>query len=243
MEATAAHPRAMGEPLSIAWLHVCGVCVCPCLAKGGGANGGLATTPADKPGGMQASHLIPRTPLAQSVVLENRSPTQPQDCQFGTEKLPHWENLCQLWSGGGGWAWTLDPCSPPSPQPHLEQMSTCGCGPYLTQVLAQCYSQLTSLPPWPPARITGMCVLFAPVLFALGPLCWGGGPSSQLPIPQCHHLTLRRKISELPDQDGSFLLASPTFEVRSLGDPAPTPSIAAYWAPSPPAGGMDRARA
>lgn len=101
MEATAAHPRAMGEPLSIAWLHVCGVCVCPCLAKGGGANGGLATTPADKPGGMQASHLIPRTPLAQSVVLENRSPTQPQDCQFGTEKLPHWENLCQLWSGGG----------------------------------------------------------------------------------------------------------------------------------------------
>lgn len=61
----------------------------------------------------------------------------------------------------------LDP-PPLQPSPHLEYLSSSGCGPYLTPILTQCYSQLTSYS----LHITGMCVLLVPLLFAC-PLLFG----------------------------------------------------------------------
>lgn len=113
MEATAAlrsHPPATGSPLSVAWLHVCGVCVsvpgqgrCQRWACHSPRRGswGLGTR------GTRESSLSPGTPLAQSVVLETGP--QPQYCHLCThprkspgscppQKLPTRAKLCQLWS-------------------------------------------------------------------------------------------------------------------------------------------------
>lgn len=88
MEATAAlrsHPPATGGPLSVAWLHVCGVCVsvpgqgrCQRWACHSPRRGiwGLGTR------GTRESSLSPRTPLAQSVVLETGPQPSPSTATF-----------------------------------------------------------------------------------------------------------------------------------------------------------------
>lgn len=132
--------------------------------------------------GTQDSSLIPRTPLGSECGARNWSPAQPQYCHLCTQpckspedcppqKLPSRENLCQLWSGEVG----LDPQPLQPPSPHPEQMSSSGCGPYLTP------SSLPVLQPahLSPASCTSLaCVPLAPVPFACSPsvqllLCLG----------------------------------------------------------------------
>lgn len=101
----------------------CVVFVCPCLAKGG-ANTGLAMAQEEFEAwrlGTQDSSLIPRTPLAQSVVLETGPQPTPSTAIFASTpaslRRASYHRSCQAeelvptveW---GVRAWTLHPCSP-----------------------------------------------------------------------------------------------------------------------------------
>lgn len=76
------HGRA---PLSVAWLHVCGVCVS--VPGQGRCQHWACHSPRRRicglgTGGAQDSSLNPRTPLAQSVVLETGPQPSPSTATF-----------------------------------------------------------------------------------------------------------------------------------------------------------------
>lgn len=157
----------------------CVVFVCPCLAKGG-ANTGLAMAQEEFEAWRLGAHktsLIPRTPLAQSVVLETGPQPTPSTAIFAFtpaslqrasyHRSCQEKNLCQLWSGEA---------DPPAlqPSPHLEYLSSSGCGPYLIPVLTQRYSQLSSPPPCTSRACVCCLLLFcslAPFWSAFA-FCW-----------------------------------------------------------------------
>lgn len=112
------HPiRPPGRaPLSVAWLHVCGVCVS--VPGQGRCQRWACHSPRREIGGLgtKAHRTLassPRTPLGSECGARNWSPAQPQYCHLCThpckspedcppQKLPSRENLCQLWSGEVG---------------------------------------------------------------------------------------------------------------------------------------------
>lgn len=192
------------------------VSVCPCLAKGG-ANDGLATAPAEKQGGprtrahrTRASSPGPR--LGSECGASNWPPAQPQYCHLCARpckspedcpppRPPSGESLCQPWNGGVG----PGPSTSAAPSPHPGQISSSGCGPYLTPVPSQ-------LQPAPPSRflhIAGMCVrrpVASSLCFAAVRLPASGSGSGS---PGCF-LTLRRKASELRKPNGDARPLPPT---------------------------------
>lgn len=129
--------------------------------------------------------------------------------------------MCQLWSGRQG----LDP-PPLQPSPHLEHLSSSGCGPYLTPVLTQCYSQLTSPTPCTSRACVCCLLLFcspAPFWSAFA-FCWGESHSSWL----LSHLslTLRWEVSKLQEQDESSTFRMGAWEFEAFLGPT-----AAYCTP------------
>lgn len=215
-----------GGLLSVARLHVCGVCVS--VPGQGRCQRWACHSPRREIGGLGtkahrtlASSPGPPTPnLGSECGARNWSPAQPQYCHLRTrpckspedcppQKLPSREHLCQLWSGevgpGPGTSVASLPC-------HPEQMSSSGCGPYLTP------SSLPVLQPahLPPASRTllacmplGSCPVRLLLFCSAFALHWCGGPSPQL--PSCYLLTLRRKVSKSQEQDRSSLPPSPNF--------------------------------
>lgn len=118
--------------------------------------------------GTQDSSLIPRTPLAQSVVLETGPQPTPSTAIFAFtpaslrrasyHRSCQEKNLCQLWSGEAGPRPSTPAAQPPSgipeqlrlwPLPH----------PHPHPVLQPAHLSYS-------LHITGMCVLLAPLLFA-----------------------------------------------------------------------------
>lgn len=110
------------------------------------------------------SSLIPRTPLGSECGARNWSPAQPQYCHLCThpckspedcppQKLPSRENVCQLWSGEVGPGPSTSAASLPTP----EQMSSSGCGPYLTP---------SSLPVLQPAHLSPASCTYITGMFA-----------------------------------------------------------------------------
>lgn len=181
-----------GLLLSVAWLHMCGV-LCVCAWPREVPTLGLPQPQERNWGprnqGTQDSSLIPRNPLGSECGARNWSPAQPQYCHLCThpckspedcppQKLPSRENPCQLWSGEVG----PRPSASAASLPHPEQMSSSGCGPYLTP---------SSLPVLQPAHLsrflhmTGTCAACSGSVRLL-PFCsafalhWCGGPRSQL---------------------------------------------------------------
>lgn len=152
------------------------VFVYPCLAKGG-ANTVLARAPGEKLGGLgtRAHRTLassPRTHLAQSVVLETGPQPSPSTATFAPapttlQRTAH-HRSCQpgrTCANRGVGSLGLDPQPLWSPSPHPEQMSSSGCGPYLTP---------GSLPVLQPAHPSPSCTslaceLLAVVLFACSP--------------------------------------------------------------------------
>ena len=122
--------------------------------------------------GTQDSSLIPRTPppLAQSVVLETGPQPSPSTATFAPapaslQRTAH-HRSCQAGStcaNCGVGRLGLDPQRLQPPSLHPEQMSSSGCGPYLTP---------TSLPVLQPAHFSPAsrtllaCMPLAPVLFS-----------------------------------------------------------------------------
>lgn len=122
----------------------------------------------------------------------------------------------------------LDPQRLQPPSLHPEQMSSSGCGPYLTP---------TSLPVLQPAHFSPAsrtllaCMPLAPVLFACSRsvqllLCTGVEA-----LAPSYLLTLRRKVSKLQEQDRNYLLPSPTFRMGPWETEAILAPIAAYCTP------------
>lgn len=161
--------------LSVAWLHACGVCVS--VPGQGRCQYWACHSPGEKLGGLgtRAHRTVASslgTSLAQSVVLETGPQPSPSTATFAPtpaslQRTAH-HRSCQPGRtcancGVGRLGLDPQPLQPPSPNP--EQMSSSGCGPYLTPgslpVLQPAYLSLscTSL----------ACVLFAPILFACSP--------------------------------------------------------------------------
>lgn len=161
--------------LSVAWLHACGVCVS--VPGQGRCQYWACHSPRRETGGLGtrahrtvASSLGPS--LAQSVVLETGPQPSPSTATFAPtpaslQRTAH-HRSCQPGRtcancGVGRLGLDPQPLQPPSPNP--EQMSSSGCGPYLTP---------SSLPVLQPAYLSLSCtslacVLFAPILFACSP--------------------------------------------------------------------------
>lgn len=163
--------------LSVAWLHACGICVsvpgqgrCQYWVRLSHRReiGGLGTrahrTLASSPG----------THVAQSVVLETGPQPSPSTATVAPtpaslERTAH-HRSCQsgrTCANCGVGRLGLDPQPLRPPFPHPEQMSSSGCGPYLTP------SSLPVLQPAhspPPLSCTPLaCELLALVLFACSP--------------------------------------------------------------------------
>lgn len=93
----------------------------------------------------------------------------PEDCP--PPRLPSGESLCQPWNGEVG----PGPSTSAAPSPHPGQISSSGCGPYLTLMPSQ-------LQPAPLSRflhIAGMCVRWRPFRSAFA----SRGCGSRLPAP------------------------------------------------------------
>lgn len=161
--------------LSVAWLHACGVCVS--VPGQGRCQYWACHSPGEKLGGLgtRAHRTVASslgTSLAQSVVLETGPQPSPSTATFAPtpaslQRTAH-HRSCQPGRtcancGVGRLGLDPQPLQPPSPNP--EQMSSSGCGPYLTP---------SSLPVLQPAYLSLSCtslacVLFAPILFACSP--------------------------------------------------------------------------
>lgn len=161
--------------LSVAWLHACGVCVS--VPGQGRCQYWACHSPGEKLGGLgtRAHRTVASslgTSLAQSVVLETGPQPSPSTATFAPtpaslQRTAH-HRSCQPGRtcancGVGRLGLDPQPLQPPSPNP--EQMSSSGCGPYLTP---------SSLPALQPAYLSLSCtslacVLFAPILFACSP--------------------------------------------------------------------------
>lgn len=104
----------------------------------------------------------------------------------------------------------LDPQPLWPPFPHPEQISSSGCGPYLTSS----FPSATACSPLPSCTSLA-CELLALVLFACCPsvqllICVGVealAPSSS------HALLTLRMVSKLQEQDRNFLLLCPIFQM------------------------------
>lgn len=231
-------------PPSVAWLHACGVCVS--VPGQGRCQHWAHHSPRRETGGLETmAHRTlassPGPPLAQSVVLETGPQPSPSTATFAPtpaslQRTAH-HRSCQAGrtcANCGVGRLGLDPQPLQPPSPHPEQMSSPGCGPYLTP------SSLPVLQPahLSPASCTSLaCVPLAPVLFACSPsvqllLCVGVealAPSSQL--PSRYLLTLRRKVCKSQVQDGNSLLLSPTFSISPRETEAFLGPTAAYCIP------------
>lgn len=161
--------------LSVAWLHACGVCVS--VPGQGRCQYWACHSPGEKLGGLgtRAHRTVASslgTSLAQSVVLETGPQPSPSTATFAPtpaslQRTAH-HRSCQPGRtcancGVGRLGLDPQPLQPPSPNP--EQMSSSGCGPYLTP---------SSLPVLQPAYLSLSCtslacVLFVPILFACSP--------------------------------------------------------------------------
>lgn len=161
--------------LSVAWLHACGVCVS--VPGQGRCQYWACHSPRSETGGLgtRAHRTVASslgTSLAQSVVLETGPQPSPSTATFAPtpaslQRTAH-HRSCQPGRtcancGVGRLGLDPQPLQPPSPNP--EQMSSSGCGPYLTP---------SSLPVLQPAYLSLSCtslacVLFAPILFACSP--------------------------------------------------------------------------
>lgn len=161
--------------LSVAWLHACGVCVS--VPGQGRCQYWACHSPGEKLGGLgtRAHRTVASslgTSLAQSVVLETGPQPSPSTATFAPtpaslQRTAH-HRSCQPGRtcancGVGRLGLDPQPLQPPSPNP--EQMSSSGCGPYLTP------SSLRALQPaYLSLSCTSLaCVLFAPILFACSP--------------------------------------------------------------------------
>lgn len=157
----------------------------------------------------------------------NWSPARSQYCHlcihpckspegFLPQKLPSRRTCANCGVGSQG----LDP-PPLQPSPHLEYLSSSGCGPYLTPILIQCYSQLTSPIPCTSRACVCCLLLFcslAPFCSAFA-FCSGESRSSQLPS----HLSFDTKLQE---QDESSTFRMGTWEFEAFLGPT-----AAYYTP------------
>lgn len=160
--------------LSVAWLHAYGVCVsvpgqkrCQYWAHHSSRRetGGLGTrthrTLASSPG----------TLLAQNVVLETGPQPSPSTATFAPnptsfQRTSH-HRSCQpgrTCANCGVGRLGLDPQPLWPPSPHPEQMSSSGCGPYLTPISPSA----TACSPLPSCTSLA-CELLALVLFACFP--------------------------------------------------------------------------
>lgn len=129
--------------------------------------GGLGTR------GTRDSSLIPRPPLAQSVVLETGPQPTPGTAVFAPtpaslQRASHHrscqaeEPVCQPWSGGGR-ARTLNPLQP-SPPPPSETAEQLRLWPLPHPQSSP--SATASSPLLPPPHHWHVCELLAPLLFA-----------------------------------------------------------------------------
>lgn len=161
--------------LSAAWLNACGVCVS--VPGQGRCQYCARQRPRREIGGLgtRAHRTLassPRTHLAQSVVLETGPQPSPSTATFAPapttlQRTAH-HRSCQpgrTCANCGVGRLGLDPQPLWSPSPHPEQMSSSGCGPYLTP---------GSLPVLQPAHPSPSCTslaceLLAVVLFACSP--------------------------------------------------------------------------
>lgn len=206
--------------LSVAWLHVYGVCVsvpgqerCQYWAHHSSRReiGGLGT----RTHRTLASSL--GTHLAQSVVLETGPQPSPSTATFpptpaSFQRTAH-HRSCQpgrTCANCGVGRLGLDPQPLWPPSPHPEQMSSSGCGPYLTPFLPVLQPAHLSLPAhhWHVSCLLWFCSLVSPSLQLL--ICVGVealAPSSSRCL-----LTLSM-VSKLQEQDGNFLLPCPIFQM------------------------------
>lgn len=161
--------------LSVAWLHACGVCVF--VPGQGRCQYWACHSPRRETGGLgtRAHRTVASslgTSLAQSVVLETGPQPSPSTATFAPtpaslQRTAH-HRSCQpgrTCANCGVGRLGLDPQPLQPPSPNREQMSSSGCGPYLTP---------SSLPVLQPAYLSLSCtslacVLFAPILFACSP--------------------------------------------------------------------------
>lgn len=228
MEATAAlrsHPPATGGPLSVAWLHVCGVCVsvpgqgrCQRWACHSPRRGswGLGTR------GTCESSLSPGTPLAQSVVLETGPQPSPSTATFAPT-----------------------PASLQGAAHHRScrpgrSCANCGAGrPAVALTSPQFSPSAAASSPLSLLPVHhGMCVLLAPLCPPVAVEV-----EALLPAPLTPPLTLRRKASKSQEHHGNSLLPSPTSRMGPWETEAFLGPHCCLPCPSPPARGMDRAGA